>query len=169
MRFLFSILVCVTCLSAFSQKYGILTFGPGLNLATGSGYDLSWSLNFKAYAQFANSSFFSGGIDYSEFTTKATSIETNFTIIRLGYEYFNEQQTFHAGVDFGSVFPGGALDRNKSFTAISFGPGIMTKKQKKGLWDATLRYNYLFNSGWDWIALRVAYGFRSEIKPKKRK
>jgi hypothetical protein len=169
MRILPVVIMALAWQPVLSQKNGIMNFGPGLNVLTEGGNKLNWSIGMRMYAQFANSSFFAGGVDYNRFTSKVGSLKTHFTIFRIGYEYFNEKQTFHIGADVGSALQSGDLGEDDVNTIFSIGPGIMSRREKKAIWDASIRYNYITNTGWDWIGIRVGFGFREEIKRRRRR
>lgn len=169
MRTLLIVLTMINSLHVLSQKNGIMSFGPGLNVLTEGGNKLNWSVGMRMYAQFANSSFITAGIDFNRFTSTAGSLKTDFTNFRVGYEYFNEQQTFHIGADIGSALYRGDLGQDDANIIFSIGPGIMSRREKKAIWDAGIRYNYITNTGWDWVGIRVGYGFRTVIKPKRRR
>lgn len=161
MRSLFILLLVITSLPALSQKNAMMSFGPGLNFLRG--YNPNWSFGMRFYLQVSKSGFVSGGADFNQFTAKFLNHKTNFTTFRVGYEYFVEPQTFHLGADVGIAGQSGYL-KGASGPIISIGPGLMSRRPKKGIWDAGLRYNYITRSGWHWFGIRVGYGFRSELK-----
>lgn len=142
----------------------MLNFGAGINILTEGGSKLNWSVGARAYSQFDRTGFVAGGLDYNRFTSKFGSLKASFTAIRFGYEYFNKRQTFHVGLDAGPAFYSSELGGKDVRPIISLGPGIMLRRERRAIWDASVRYNYVTGSGWDWIAIRVGYGFRTERK-----